>query len=76
MTGACITHGRDEKCIQNFGRKTWRKKLLGRPGRRWEDNIKMDPRKVGWEGVDRIHLAQYRDQRRAVVNTVRNLRVL
>jgi hypothetical protein len=33
---------------------------LGRPRRRWEDNIKMDLREVGWGGVDWIHLAQDR----------------
>jgi hypothetical protein len=35
----------------------------------------MDRREIGWEGVDCIHLAQDRDQLRAVVNTVMNLRV-
>jgi hypothetical protein len=33
------------------------KRPLGRPGRRWEDNIKMDLREVGWEGMDWIILA-------------------
>jgi len=37
------------------------------------DNIRMDLRKMGWEGVDWIHLAQDRDQWRAVVNAVMNL---
>jgi hypothetical protein len=45
------------------------------PRRRWEDNIKMDLRETGWEGVDWIHLAQDMDQWRAVVNTVMNSRV-
>jgi hypothetical protein len=35
---------------------------LGRPRRRWEDNIKMNLRETGWEGMDWIHLAQDRDQ--------------
>jgi hypothetical protein len=48
---------------------------LGRPRRRWEDNIKMDLREVGWGGMDWINLAQDRDRWRAVVNTVMNLRV-
>jgi hypothetical protein len=48
---------------------------LGRPRRRWVDNIKMDLREIGWNGVDWIDLAQYRDQWRALVNTVMNLRV-
>jgi hypothetical protein len=47
----------------------------GRPRRRWEDNIKMYLRETGWEGVEWMHLAQDRDQWRALVNTVMNLRV-
>jgi hypothetical protein len=39
------------------------------------DNIKMDLREIGFEDVDWIHWAQYRDRRRALVNTVMNLRV-
>jgi hypothetical protein len=48
---------------------------LGRPRRRWEDNMKMDLREIGFENVDWIHLAQDRDRWRAVVNTVMNLQV-
>jgi hypothetical protein len=48
---------------------------LGRPSRRWEDNIKMDLREVGWGSMDWINLAQDRDRWRAVVNAVMNLRV-
>jgi hypothetical protein len=48
---------------------------LGRPRRRWEDNIKMDLLEVGCEGLDWIELAQDRDRWRAVVNAVMNLRV-
>jgi hypothetical protein len=47
----------------------------GRPRRRWVDNIKMDLRVIGWDGVDSIDLAQDRVQWRALVNTVMNLRV-
>jgi hypothetical protein len=47
---------------------------LGRPRRRWEDNIKMDLQEVGWD-MDWIDLAQDRDRWRAVVNAVMNLRV-
>jgi hypothetical protein len=47
---------------------------LGRPRRRWEDDIKMDLREIGFGGVDLIHRAQDRDRWRAVVNTVMNLR--
>jgi hypothetical protein len=48
---------------------------LGIPRRRWENNIKMDLREIGFGGVDWIHWAQDRDRWRAVVNTVMNLRV-
>jgi hypothetical protein len=41
------------------------KRPLGRPRRGCEDNIKMGQREIGWEDVDWIHLAQYRDRRRA-----------
>jgi hypothetical protein len=48
---------------------------LGRPRRRWVDNIKMVLREIGWGGVDWIDLAQDRDQWRALVNTGLNVRV-
>jgi hypothetical protein len=48
---------------------------LGRPRRRWEDNIKTDLRHTGWNATDWIHLAQDRDQWRTLVNMVMNLRV-
>jgi hypothetical protein len=51
------------------------KRPLGRPRLRWVDSIKMDLREIEWDGVDWIDLAQERDQWRAVVNTVMNLRV-
>jgi hypothetical protein len=48
---------------------------LGRPRRRWVNNIKMDLRGIEWDGVDWVDLAQNRDHWRAPVNTVMNLRV-
>jgi hypothetical protein len=51
------------------------KKPLGRPRRRWVDNIKTDLGEIGWDGRDWIELAQDRDLWRALVNTVMNLRV-
>jgi hypothetical protein len=51
------------------------KRPRGRPRRRWVDNIKMDLREIVWDGVDWIDMAQDRDQWRALVNMVLNLRV-
>jgi hypothetical protein len=51
------------------------KRSLGRPRRRWVDNIKMDLGEIGWDGIDWIDLAQDRDKWRALVNTIMNLRV-
>jgi hypothetical protein len=48
---------------------------LGRRRRRWEDNIKMNLREIGFGDVDWIYLAQDRDRWRALVNMVMNLRV-
>jgi hypothetical protein len=46
-----------------------------RPIRRWEYNIKIDLREIGWSGMDWIDLAHDRGQWRALMNTVMNLRV-
>jgi hypothetical protein len=51
------------------------KRPLGRPRRRWVDNIRMDLGGIGWGGVDWIDVAQDRDQWRALVSAVMNLRV-
>jgi hypothetical protein len=51
------------------------KSSLGRPRRRWVDNVKMDLREIGWDRVAWIDLAQDRDRWKALVNTVMNLRV-
>ena len=50
-------------------------KPLGRPGRRWEDNIKIDLQEIGCGGMDWIELAQDRDRCQSLVNTVTNFRV-
>jgi hypothetical protein len=55
--------------------KSERKRPLGRPRRRWVDNIKIDLREIGLDGVDWIDRAQDRDQWKALVNTALNLRV-
>jgi hypothetical protein len=51
------------------------KRPIGRPRRRWVDNIRMDRGEVGWGDVDRIGLAKDRNRCRALVNSVLNLRV-
>jgi hypothetical protein len=51
------------------------KRPLGRPRRRWADNIKMDLLEIGWGGVDWIGLALDRDKWRALVNALMKLRV-
>jgi hypothetical protein len=51
------------------------KRPLGRPRRRWVDNIKKDIREIGWYGMDWINQAQDRDQWRTIVNAVMSLRV-
>jgi hypothetical protein len=51
------------------------KRVMGRPRRRWEDNIKMNLQEVGGGRGDRMELAQDRDRWRALVGTVRDFRV-
>jgi hypothetical protein len=51
------------------------KRPLGRRRSRWEDNIKMDLREIGWDSMDWIDLAQNRDQWRSLMNTVMKFRV-
>jgi hypothetical protein len=51
------------------------KRPVGGPRGDWVNNIKMDVREIGWGGMNWIHLAQDRDQWRALVSTVMNLRV-
>jgi hypothetical protein len=55
--------------------KTEGKRPLGRPRRRWVDNIRMDLGEVGWSDVDWIGPAQDRNRWRVLVNSVLNLRV-
>jgi hypothetical protein len=55
--------------------KPERKRPLGRPRRRWVENIRMNLQEVGWNDVDWTGLAQDRDRWRVLVNSVLNLRV-
>jgi hypothetical protein len=56
-------------------RKPEGKRPLGRPRRRWVDNINIDLREIVWDGTEWIDLAQDRDQWRTLVNAVMNFRV-
>jgi hypothetical protein len=68
-------HRRDEKCVQYLVGKPERRRPLRRPRCKWENNIRVDIRETGWEVVDWVHLAQDKDQCRALANTVMNLPV-
>jgi hypothetical protein len=68
-------HGRDEKCIKTFIGGVERNRQHGRSRRRWEDNIITDLKAVVWDGVDRLHPAQDRDQWRVLVKAVMKFRV-
>ena len=74
MGRACGAHGGGVRCAQVLVGKPERKRPLGRPRRRWEDNIKVDIQEVGGGG-DWMELAQDRDRWRTLVNTVMNFRV-
>ena len=62
MGRICRKYGVMEKCKRCFGVETWGKRPLGRPIRRWENDIKMDFQEVGCGGMDWIQLAQDRDR--------------
>ena len=68
-------YGGEEGAYRVLVEKSEGTRPLGRPRRRWEDNIKMDPQEVEWRGRDRSGLAQNRDSWRALVNAAMNLRV-
>jgi hypothetical protein len=57
MVTACSTHGKKRNAYRILVEKPERKRPLGRPRRRWEVNIKMDLREIGWGGMDWIDLA-------------------
>jgi hypothetical protein len=78
-TGHVARKGEREREMRNayniLVREPEEKRPLGRPRRRWEDNITMDLKDIGWEGVDWVHLGQDRYQWCAFVKTVMNFRV-
>jgi hypothetical protein len=69
------THGEGRGAYRVLVGRSEGKRPLGRPRRRWDDNIKMDLREIGIDGAKWNRLAQDRVQWRAFVNTVMNLRV-
>ena len=73
MGGACDAYGGGVHRV--LVGKPEGKRPLGRPGRRWEDNIKMDLQEVGGGCEDWMESAQERDRWRELVSTVMNLRV-
>jgi len=75
MGEACSANVGETGFIQGLVGKPGGKRPLGRPRRRWVDNIRMDLQEVGGGYMDWIGLAQDRDRWRALVNAVMNLRV-
>jgi hypothetical protein len=75
MGRACSTNGETRNAYRILVGEPEGNRPLGRLRHRWVENIKMDLRQIGWDGVELIELAQERDQWRALVNTVMHLRV-
>jgi hypothetical protein len=75
MDRACSTIGVEGNAHRLLTRKPEGKRPLGRPRRKWVDNIRMDLIEVGWGGANWISLAPDRNRWRALVNSVLNLRV-
>jgi hypothetical protein len=74
-TGHVARMGEKTDAYRILAGKPEGRRSLGRPRRRWVDNFKINLREIEWDGTDWIDLAQDRDQWRAPVNTVMNLRV-
>ena len=74
MGGACSSYGERRGVYRVLVGKPEGKRPLGRPRRKWEDNIRMDLQDVGYGGMDWIELAQDRDKWWALLNEI-NLRV-
>jgi hypothetical protein len=75
MSGPYSTNGEKRNAYRLLVGKSEGKRPLGKPRRRWVDNIRMDLGEVGWGDVDWIGLVKDRDKWRALVNAVMNLQV-
>jgi hypothetical protein len=75
MGEECGTNGEKRNAYKLLVGTPEGKTPLGRPRRRWVDNIKMNLGEIGWDGLDWIDLAQDREKWRALVNSVMNFRV-
>lgn len=62
METTCSTYGNAHKCVQSLVGKRERQALLGKPGRRWEDDIEVYPDEIMWEGVNLICFTRLRAQ--------------
>ena len=74
-TGHVVRMGQERKVYMILVRKPEGRRPLGRPRRRWVDNIRMDLQEVGYGYMDWIGMAQDRDRWRTFVSAVMNLRV-
>jgi hypothetical protein len=70
MGMACSTNGEKRNAYRILVGNPEGKRPLGKPRRRWVDNIKIGLREIGWNGVDWIDLTQERDRWSAFMNTV------
>jgi hypothetical protein len=75
MSGACSTYGEGRDVYRVLVVKPEENRRLGRPRRRWEDNIRMGFQEVGCGCENWIELAQDKDRWRALVSAVMNLRI-
>jgi hypothetical protein len=75
MSGSCSTNGEKRNAYKLLWESQREKSPLGRPRRRWVDNIRIYLGEVGWGDVDWIGLAKDKNRSRALVNSVLNPRV-
>jgi hypothetical protein len=75
MGGTCGTHREGRGVYRVLVGRFEGKRPLGRPRRRWEDNIKLERKEIGIDGVNWIQLVRDRVRQRVFMNTLMNLRV-